>query len=366
MGLRIRWTLIGTAACLTLAAVAVLPPRACDPLDMSPARVAMCAQRYRWPASHAAVAERARDRLRQALRRRHLADSLLQSATTQRLTASGITLYYETPLSADSARRWLSLAQRELAMIPGVARGRPVVLALLTDRRRYRQPGSAAETERLWWYHPRLDRFATGGAAGACFVVRDLARDGTADRALEQQRPALLDWCALVGRYGEPGSAVQSTLSVAFAFGWRDHSSMAEMVQSIGVTSSFRGDRYQLRACRSGEGSACLRFLGFGEVPSAPAYIRRDPARDLLAWLVATAEPAQFARFWRADGTLEDALHAGFQRPAGDILAAWSKARFEAAPARTEAEPRQLLAGAVWFSLAMVAAFVAMQRRQAR
>ena len=364
MALRTRWPVLGAVTVLSLVVVAVLPPRACGTGNRSLVEMMSCSYGSGVASPQPAVAERTRDRLRQAQVRRQLADSILSSRAVRRLTvAGGLSVAYEAPLTVDSARRWLALAAREMALIPGSGHGAPVVLVLLSDSRRFAQSDADDSRPPRWWYRPELDRFTTG-AHGACLVVLRLRASWRFDYLLGQERPALLDWCALYGRFGAPGAEVERWAGHAFSLGWRDPSSLAELVQTMRADSARAIDDWQVSACQAGSGEACLAFLGAGRNARAAWFFQRERARDLLAWLLATGDPVQFQRFWRAQGTLNEALRAGYDRPGAEILQNWARSRFRAAPRQGMARPKLLLAGAVWFSLAMVAAFVAMQRRQ--
>lgn len=374
MAVRTRWVVIGTAALLGLVAVAVLPPRSCDAGMRSTSWMVFCRTGVRNAVSQAAVAENARDRLRQGLERRRLADSLMAAGDGRRLTSpTGVTVFYESPLSADSARQWLRLAEREMAMLPGSGTGAPVVLVIQSDPRRQEagQGGLPIGAAR-WWYRPQLDRFATSAGGGACVVVVDVGRGAQPEGALRSGRPRLLDWCVLYGRFGSPGAGVRAWAAPAFAFGWRDPWSLAEMVAASRVNGSrakpsANDDDYRIRACQSGAGRSCLAILGVAGLSSEPTWRGglRERSRNLLAWLLATQEPEQFARFWRAEGSLARALAEGYGRPADVLLQEWAQAQYAVRARAPMTRPRVLLAGALWFSLAMVAAFVAMQRRQA-
>jgi len=363
MDVSARWTILGAGTLLALSAIAVLPPRPCDSDDHSLAKDAICGYHGRGGSSHVAVAERTRNRLEQAARRRQLADSLLELRNARQVTGGVISVYYESSLSTDSARLWLGQAQRELAMLPGTGTGERVVVLLQSDPAGAARRGNPDDGSRRWWYYPRLDRFATTAHGGACVVVLDLTVR-PAIQPLQQQRPNLLDWCALYARFGSPGRAVERWASSAFSFGWRDNSSIAEMVQAAPSGLVRSQTDYRVHACQRSGGAACLQYTdGAGE--TRPVWLlRRQVARGLLAWLLTTGEPDQFARFWRDGGSLESALTSGYGQPAGDLLQTWARQRYEPVAARPLASSKVLLAGAVWFSVAMAAAFVAMQRRQ--
>jgi len=359
MDVRSRWILIGTGTLCALAAIAALPPRSCDAEGRSLIGDAICQSSYPGGAPHAALVNRTRDRLGQAILRRRLVDSLATTPALRRVTDGAITVYYEPPVSADSARRWLAIAQRELAMLPGAGGGAATVVVLRSEASDVVASKLPAPDGQNWWYRPRLDRFATTAHGGTCVVVLDLARGPF--RALQQGRPVLLDWCALYARYGMPGRGVERWAASAFSFGWRDNASIAELVTSPPFTS-FPPD-FRVLACQSGAAAACSQYvnaLGF----QRDRWATRDNARILLAWLVATGRGGEFGRFWTAEGTVPDAIGKGFGRPAADVLQAWMQQRFTHARARPLGAPKVLLAGALWLTIAMAAAFVAMQRRQ--
>jgi hypothetical protein len=318
----------------------------------------MCTQRFYGRTNHAAVITGLRARLATSLGRREIADSL-QRTVGRRLDAGALTVYYERPLTADSARRYLELAQRELAAIPGTGRGQRIVLVLLSDPERFRR--RILQDGRLDPYRPRFERFAIGGADGACVVLMDIERHDVSS-LLQQQRPAMLDWCALVARFGRPRRDVRRWVDPAFTTGWRDASSIAELIPAGRSASQRWVNDYEARACGAGSNAACLAFLG--PRPGESWYVRRDIIRDFLAWLLATRPPEEFARFWRSEAPFADALTAGFGRPAGETIHAWARVRFSSQVRMAGATPDMVLAGAVWFSLALVAALVAMHRRQ--
>jgi hypothetical protein len=116
------------------------------------------------------------------------------------------------------------------------------------------------------------------------------------------------------------------------------------------------------RACQAGAASACLAVLGLDR--PGEAFGEREMERDFLAWLLATEEPDQFARFWRSSAPVQEALASACGRPAGETASMWARQRLRGYTRPRVTGPRMLLAGVSWLSLAMVVAFVAMHRRQ--
>jgi hypothetical protein len=365
MDLRTRWTLIGGAAAAALVAVATLPPRTCEPGQLSLAASIMCGGRGpgRLHHRHDVEARRAHGRLALALQQRLLADTLLVRSRGPRAlrSASGITVIFDAPVTTDSARSMLERADREVAMLPPGGAGGQVILYLAAD-----PFGALSQRLKTDWVsdlnYRVPSRFAMREPDGRthCFTVLTLGGRG----AGASRRGGALDWCALYARYGVPGDGVAEWAAGTFRWQWRWGVSFAEQAAAEGGGAFRRTDEtFMWRACANGSTAQCQALIGNGGNPSS--WMDSEQRRAFLAWLVRKEGGERFGRFWRAGGSIGDAIATGFGRSERDVVRDWVVATVGEDPGPS-ARPRVILAGALWASLALSAAFVAMYRRQTR
>ncbi len=368
MDLRMRWLLIGGAAAAALLAVAALPPRACSPDDHSFVAGAMCAGQWGWPTGgrHEGVTRRTLNALELQLERRLLADSLRARAAGPQAVRSplGLTVVYETPFTADSARAWLAQAEREVSLLPSGGTGVPVILYLVTDPRGQLLRKLGHESDPPGVRSP-WDRFAVRSSDGrtTCIVRGDLFTRRQAGTTTTAIRRNILDWCALYARYGVPGDGVAAWAGANLSTRWWAPGAPIAEEAAVGggsAPSQWTGE-YFWRACRNGAEEVCTRLPGL-TLRSDVFGNHNELARHFLAWLLANGGGDAFGRFWRGQGTVADALQHAYGRSSGATARMWVLSASR--PAGRGERPRVLLASAVWTSLALAAAFVAMQRRQ--
>ncbi len=385
MALR-RWRWVwGSALAALLVAIALLPPRV-------PSEGNSLFRFSGWSGyAYQIVNERSqfRNDLQSAewtqkgrLRRAILADSILKAARGRGALRSEdgvITLVYETPLSADSARLWLSAAARELALYPmGPAPGMHLVVALLSNPQRAGpgSPGASAE----WGVRELLDQAAS---TGGCVVTvnllpgRTLGRPAVGHDLAGKPVSRVLGACALYARFGAPGPEVSRWAVAGLSSGWwwdpltaqlneaRRRVRRLELPRGVDWGSSpwFGEVQWVEIGCLRGAAALCLRTAGLGPEPDSPfPYYRYSSLSrtKFLAYLLATRTPAQFAAFWRSPQPAAAALGSAYAEPAGMLaMSAFEHWYTAPAPSGLWENARSLLAGLGWVGLALALSIVA-------
>jgi hypothetical protein len=258
--------------------------------------------------------------------------------------------------------------------------GAPLVIAL------YGNPARARTTEfatSAWWTR----RLLPDSLHAACIVEVNLV-SGQFGRRHARPTPqrAFLGLCGLARQFGAPGPEIARWITAGgfrgdvsddptWGVNWSTVLAEAgDTVPRLPVAQPefswgqagwqwYWGVPWVPIGCLHGAASLCERN----------AHIRgsagiwwggRDPrAMELVARLVRTGTPAQFAAFWRSPLAVSDALRRAYLRPAGalahDAFTHW----YFAAPGGPRAGPRLVLAGAIWAAAALALALVAGRRR---
>lgn len=382
-----RWVRIAGPVVAALAvAIAILPPRV-------PSAGAVWVGLFFWgntgyrPAERSEFASdvlRARRIQEWRLRRALLADSILKAARGPRALRSKdgrVTVVYEKPLTADSARFWLDAASRELALYPEAgAPGMPLVVALLSDtardllRNRVNSP---------WGIQELVEQAAT---AGACVVTVGLTRRGewsgqVVGRDAEGHPVSrILGACALYAQFGLPGPGTSRWVASSVRDWARVDPVTPQLVEAKhrvlkfdlqrveGYSAPWYGVvRWLEVGCLEGSDVLCLRTAGldpesYGQGPSL-VYDHALAGGRLLAYLVATGNEEQFAAFWHSGQRPAEALSSAYGRPAGAVVRATLE-HWYAPPARPApwGAARNLVTGLVWLALALAVAFAASRR----
>lgn len=380
--IRWRWVLGPVLAALLLTALA-LPPRV--PVGEGLAASFFGAGDY---------GEVFRDRTRSAVRaavqtqrgrlgEQVLADSIVGAASSPGALHSAdgaVTVVYGPPLTRDSARVWLEAASAEVALYPGAdAPGLPVIVALSSVapvRRR-----DARERPLLVQTVLPLQRAAA--SAGACIVVLNLFAAGRdwysrgliAHDAAGRPLGRFLDSCALYGRYGLPGPAIAAWAARGPVWYWGGYDRLSRRMQE--ARRKLRPDtltavwtsstpwqgvvQWPPIACLRGGAATCARMAGFTGFSPVLSWWSYDLTRgQVLAWLVASGTPGQFAAFWRSPLPPAQAIEAAYAEPAGRVAMTafrhWSSAPEAGGP---HAGGHVVLAGVLWAVLALALALVA-------
>ena len=330
---------------------------------------------------HRAAVEGALTQQRRRLREELLADSILAATRGPRVVRSGddaVTIVYEDPLTADSARRWLRATLAELDLYPkGKGRGLPVVVALLSSPRRHPDLRNELRQSSVLW----LPRTATAGPA--CIVTLNLRpqpRSWWSGASLVVHDPGVgpvgrfLDYCALGGRYGAPGASVARWAGSSPEWYWRASSLATRLwearrsVRKEGIERSWPYSfwygqvSWVVVGCLDGDESLCARSVGLGSARESGEQYYLFERRLVLAHLLAAGTADQFAAFWRSPLAPPDALQRAYGRPAGRLALEAFSHWYSVPPAAPRAEPRLMLAGLLWAGAALALALVAGRR----
>ncbi len=387
MALR-HWLRIGgPAVAAALVAIALLPPRVPTRATgtfgafFGPGYVAAPVPGRSQFVSDVRFAQR---RQREQVRNALVADSIVRVARGPRALRSKdglITVVYERPLGADSARSWLDAATRELALYPdGAGPHVPVVVALISDTVRER-PGEGAA------YLPGVREFVDLAATlGTCVVTVNLMprfRWGAglvAHDAAGRPVSRALGTCALLARFGLPGSGTAGLVASRPVSSWSDPLTLQlqearRRVLKLPIVRTPGDDAWPFErtlrwagvGCLRGDADLCLRSAYLGGLGPDDFYSYRllGPT-GLMAVLLASGTPAQFERFWRSSQPPVTALAAAYGKPAGELVMAMMRHWYTAPPGPAPlGGGRNLLAGLVWLVLALAVSLAAGRRWRA-
>jgi hypothetical protein len=369
-----------TAAGMALAMAVALPPR---PLP-EPGEVGSILFPAEWPmrpaAQHAYTLSGTLANLRVYMRAARMADSLFSLAAGPRALHSAdraLTVIYTPPVSAESARVWLGMMERELALVPrGVGGGMPLIVRLRAARQtKLPMSWSARDWRSMRFVSPRPER-------PACFVDLPLEDRGTRtaersgmihrDERTGVARTRVLNSCLLYARFGAPGPQVERWAGRRAErqywpsgpqFEWLlDMQRRGRLHEELAY---FWGPGRLAGAC-SADAGPCLRMVGLIRDPAAGwedyFALRRN---SLLAGLI-LEDPARFERFWRSPEPPAIALERAYGRPAGQIVADWQRAIAtpEAGGPRVPADA--LLSSLGWAILAIGLGLLVAWRQQVR
>jgi hypothetical protein len=321
-------------------------------------------------------------------RRADSLDALAQRGRSLVRSADGrITVLYEPPLTADSARRVLDAAEREVALYPAAqGQGMPVIVALYADSTRHRD---------LYPQSWRRRQFLHQGADGTVCLA-EINRRGR--RGWGSEFPAWpLDRCAVYARFGERRGSGARPLSLlgegAHPYYW--DSPVAEQLVRARRQQPRRPAPWEWRpawsppisldesppyrvppvmwegsACLAGGDASCLAASGMGRrrLSGYMWWWFGNPvgATSLVVALLATGDGQRFEKFWRSDLPDAQALEAVYGMPAGQVVRAMLQRRWVPAPHGPQITAGIISAAAGWIVVALGLAVVAGRRRQAR
>jgi hypothetical protein len=329
---------------------------------------------------HRAAVEGALNQQRRRLRAEMLADSILVATHGPRVVRSSdgaVTIVYEDPIAADSARFWLRATLAELDLYPkGKSGGLPIVVALLSSPRRHPDLRNESQQTSVLW-RPRT---ATAGPACILTVnLRPQPRSWWPGASLVVHDPGVgpvgrfLDYCALGGRYGAPGASVARWAGSSPEWYWRA-SSLAtrlwEARRSVRKEDIPREWQFPFWygqvswvgvGCLDGDESLCARTAGLGTAGASGSDFYFEH-RLIIGHLLATGTADQFASFWRSPLAPRAALQQAYRLPPGRIALEAFRHWYDVPPAPPRAEPRLMLAGLLWAGAALALALVAGRR----
>ena len=389
-----RWHQAGiVATAMALAMVIVLPPRPEAEVGetgwvvrtLFEGGVPTASGRHHHDDLLAGTVATLRDR-RAAIR---MADSVLQLARGPRTVRSAdgsLTLVYQPSLTADSARVWLELFERELSLAPrGPHPGVPLVVALSASPRI--GSGRGEIVPRDSWGRLRLISWRP--ERPACITLIRLQEDGyDRERLIERDRKTgvarsrVFDWCLAFARFGLPGQGLRGWTGPPLLrfLPWsltRSDLSWAleiERGHNVGQALGLRGRQEEWpdywtsavsTSCARSGGLPCLRSVGMriDESMQYQGFFIGLSRRLLLARLM-LADSARFERLWRSDERPEAALQAAFGRPADVIISEWRRSIGDVPSGGPRAPASALLSSIGWATLAIGLGLLMAERRQ--
>lgn len=290
----------------------------------------------------------------------------------------GLTVVYETPLTASDAHVWLQAAATELDRYPTPGSGgMPVVIALYSNPTR-------SKSREFGFYAWPSHRLLPDSGRAACVVEVDLVPFRPPGGKLHQprrlpERP-FLGLCGLYQRFGAPGYSIARWIGYAGVMGFRGgdgswNDALAEARRPVLRSETVRPNLAGFRewpwywgtpwvsiGCLRGTLSLCERNARISGRPGEWEQYANPHGAQLTAYLLATGTPVQFAAFWRSPLPVNEALRRAYGRPAGQLAYEAFSHWHYAAPGGPRAEPRLLLAGLFWASAAAALALVAGRR----
>jgi hypothetical protein len=387
---RMRWVWVPVVALLVISA-ALLPPREPSENDALAAALGLAERTAPATREHYAIraVQEAVARQKDELEYDRFDDSLRAAArgpNAVRSADGSLTVLFESPLRADSARAWLRAAAGELGLYPSVGTGGiPVIVVLYSNPARRRSPGNSYE----WWTLRARDPREAGNP---CAVeINLLSRRDFGYRQLIAWDAArapigrFLDDCALYARFGLPGRAVRRWLG-GRPWWWWGREALAVRMQEAGRTIKqatvervfdvtarawMASDPWEEVACLHGAAPPCSRLAGLSSVSVGGddrfySYGSQYLRSELLTYLLTRGSPAAFAAFWRSPLPTSRALEQAYGEPAGQLamkaFSHWFRAPEAGGPSVAD---RAVMAGLAWVAVALAVALVAGRRWRA-
>ncbi len=387
-----------TAAGMALALAVILPPRP-YPEPGEPLLGALYPVEYWWwGRDYRNTLDVTVSDLQNRHRAAVMADSLFALTSGPRAVKSAdgaLTVLYEPPLSADSARVWLGMLERELALVPrGSGAGMPVVVALKSAPPKRNPRGAEGEAVArdgaarmdpwiaMRFVSPRAERPGCFVALRLGLSPGDIVRLGEIvgrDARTGVSRTAVLDWCLIYARFGVPGARVErwagsrvdvrrwwtsgENLSWALEAARKGRQRDEQMsTLSPRELSDYWADPLN-SSCVRGSSVLCLKSVGLTADPTLRGYSYwiAKVRRSLLAALM-LKDPARFEKFWRSAEPAAVALEKAYGRPAGEVVGEWKRTIFKP-PALGPRTPA-LLSSLGWAVLAIGLSLLTAHRRQ--
>jgi hypothetical protein len=185
------------------------------------------------------------------------------------------------------------------------------------------------------------------------------------------ERPrGLLGHCSLALAYGPPGSAVRGWAArIRRSFRFRPAGLLLERWVPEATTPDrlvipwefYQGNYLngRWRSCSEGDASSCVYLLD-SQTAGEPGGRRSG----FIWWLINKDQGRSFARFWRHDGTLDEASGAVFGVPFSTLEVQWLALRIDLPPAGPQLPEGALLKTAVLLAFSAAVAALALRRRQ--
>jgi|GEM_PF-5921777 len=391
---RVLWAAapIGVAVALV---IALLPPR---PLPEKETALTWALGYQIWSGYFDRGSQGARD-VKAAVR--HLKDEVFLARNADSLEALArhgaslvrsadgrITVLYERPLTADSARRVLRDAERELALYPAAeGPGTPVIVAIHSDTARMH------DVRLQGWIRRQYLHRGAGGTVCLSEILRQPRRQN-----FSGQRTAWpLDRCAVYARFGTRHGGATRPLDL-FGEGSNRYWSANPVAERLARARQqgppkpapwewrpawsppVRSDEprgyqippvyWEVSACLAGSDASCLRASGLGVRRVSAFYWswwdQPVAATSLVVALLATGDGRRFERFWQSDLPDAQALEAVYGTPAASVVRGALMRQWVPVPHGPQVTARVLSAALGWMVVALGLAVVAGRRRQAR
>ncbi|MFI5279089.1 MAG: hypothetical protein ACHQU1_01230 [Gemmatimonadales bacterium] len=393
-----RWHQAGiVVAALALAAAVILPPRpmpeAGDKGLSASLMFSLGYYPYQGLHRHADLLAGTASSLRARRTAIQLADSLLAAARGPRAVRNAdgsAVVVFEPNLSADSARVWLRMLERELALGPDRhPAAMPVILALRStpEELHVRAPGVQplpvwSITRAISWRPERpavliMIRIADYGP-----YVADARGFLQLDTVAGTACTSVLDWGQAFAHFGLPGRGLEKWTGERLQrlyWGYRGSAdlSWALTLERRHATHEYlsnlaRREEWQnpsadplAQACVKSGGLQCLKSVGLVIDPSMryEGYPISLSRRLLLARLM-LKDPARFERLWRSDEAPRITLTRVYGQPAEAIVSEWRRS-IENMPRGGPRTPGlALLSSLGWAALAVGLGLLMAGRRQ--
>lgn len=258
---------------------------------------------------------------------------------------------------------WVDAVTRDAAALPGAGAGQSGRTTLVLS-----QPEPRSGRPARWYIGPDLD-FRTPLGDPCVARIDNVSLRRAPDAAVGRAR-GLLGHCSLALAYGPPGTAVRGWAArIRRSFRFRPWGLLLERwVPAVAAPDRFGLSRenYQQdylngrwRRCSEGDAASCAYLLD-SQTAGEPGGRRSG----FIWWLIQKDQGASFARFWRFDGTLDDASVAAFGVPFSTLAVQWLAPRIDLPPSGPQLPGGAMPKTAALLALAASVAALALRRRQ--
>ncbi len=266
-------------------------------------------------------------------------------------------------VSARVRDAWVLAVTRDAALFPGAGVHPDGAVTLVLAARQ-----SGGGRRALSWYSEHA--FPVPLGEPCVLRVDNISLRGTPE-VTESRAKGIIGQCSLSLAYGRPGTAVRSWAArIRNPFRFRPRALLdTEWVPPAYAADQVRvsWDSYQFDYlqgtfghCAGGDGASCAYLLdaqGAGENGG-----RRSA---FIWWLINKDQGRSFARFWRHDGTLNEASLAAFGASFDQLAAAWLRPRLVLPPSGPQLPEGAVPKTAAILALSALGAMLGLRRRQA-